>query len=119
MKQFKLVEFTRVNHDFERKGTILRMKKSESQTKITPHKVEEVRKFLAEKSGSWVRKSAPQFDISPTTCWRIVNKQLHMRFYLHRAVQPLEDDHKEQRMKFCRWPLNLENPKAFVLIHRT
>ena len=71
-KQFQLVQFTKVNQEFEKKGTIFRKNKSENPTKITPQKVEEVRTFVIEKSCCSVRKSAPQLDIFPTTYWRIV-----------------------------------------------
>ena len=41
--KFQSVKFTRVNQDFEKKGTIFRKNKSENPTKITPQKVDEVR----------------------------------------------------------------------------
>ena len=53
--QFQLVEITRVNQNFEKDGTIFRENKSENPTQITPLRVEEVRTFLGEKSGSSVR----------------------------------------------------------------
>ena len=84
--QLRLTDFTRVNKDFDQNGSIFRKKKLENPTRKTPQKVEEVRSFLGEKSSSSVRKSAPQFDISPSTYWRIVKKHLNMRFYLHKAV---------------------------------
>ena len=71
-RQFKLVEFTGVNQDSEKKGTFFRKTKSENPTKITLQEVEDVRIFLGEKLCSSITKSAPQFDIFPTTYWRIV-----------------------------------------------
>ena len=102
-----------MNHGFDKNGTISR-KKQENPTKKTPEKVE-VRNFLDENSSASIRKSARQFDVSPTTYRRIVRKQLNMRFYLHKGVQPLTEAHKEQRMRFCEWLLNQDNPEAFVV----
>ena len=74
--------------------------------------------LLGEKSGNSIMKSAHQFDICPTTYWIIVKKTASHEVKLHRAVQPLIDDHREQRMKLCHWLLNQKNTETFVLIHR-
>ena len=78
-------------------------------------KVEDVRTFVNGKSRMSARKSAPLFDISTTTYWKILKKELHMRFYLDKAVHPRTEAHKQQRLKFCRWLLDQPEPETFML----
>ena len=77
--------------------------------------VEEVRTFVNGKSRTSAGKSAPLVDISTTKYWRILKKELQMRFYLDKAVHPITEARKEQRFKFCRWLFDHPDYETFVL----
>ena len=50
--------------------------------------------------------------LSPTTVWRILRYDTNVKFYRPSTVQPLAEDHKEQRRIFCN--RLLQQPDDFV-----
>ena len=68
--------------------------------------------MLNDKQQFPVRNIAPQLTLSPTTVWMIPRFDTKAKFYRPSTVQPLTEDHKQQRRIFCNWLL--QQPDDFV-----
>ena len=73
---------------------------------------EKLKVMLIDKQQFSVRNIAPLLTLSPTTVWRILRYDTKANFYRPSTIQPLTEDHKEQRKIFCNWLL--QQPDDFV-----
>ena len=112
-----LLHFFMVNANFDKNGTIHRKDRTTTQAPIkrSPEKIEEIFNFIAQNKRNSVRKSSQLVDISDTTLWRVVKKDLRVNLFHSKCVQPLTEAHKEQRMKFWRCLLEQPNPEIFII----
>jgi len=74
-----------------------------------------LKNFIVQYKRNSVRKSSQLVDISDTTLWRVVKKDLRVNLFHSKCVQPLTEAHKEQRMKFWRCLLEQPNPEIFII----
>ena len=71
-----------------------------------------MRNIAYDKQQFSVRNIVPQLALSSTTVWMILRYDTNAKFYRPSTVQPLTEDHKEQRRIFCNWLL--QQPDDFV-----
>ena len=110
--QFTAKDFERVNNHFDITGSVHETPKKRPRTKRTRENAETLQVMLDDKQQFSVRNIAPQLTVSPTTVWRILRYDTKAKFYRPSTVQPLTEDHKEQRRIFCNWLL--QQPDDFV-----
>lgn len=103
---YKLYQFSRVNKEFEKRGSVHSKQRIRPKTKRTEEKKEEVESFFAEQPSFSLRQAAPNLSISVSTLRNILKFDLNKKFYHITSVQRLQEPHKEQRRQFCQWLLN-------------
>ena len=109
--QFTAKDFESVNHHFDITGSVHETlpppQKKRLRTKRTRENAEKLKVMLNDKQQFSVRTIAPQLTLSHTTVRRILRYDTKTKFYRPSTVQPLTEDHKEQRRIFCNWLLPL------------
>ena len=109
---YLLKDFSRVNDHFEKDGSILKTPVKRQKTKRTHENLQKIQEMLEEKVQFSVRNVAPKLSLSTSTVWRLLRYDSKAKFYRPSTVQPLTEDHMEQRRKFCSWLL--QQPADFT-----
>lgn len=94
---------------FRETGSILRKEGSGRPKKRTGEAIEQVRQIINEAPRTSVRRLAQQVELAPSTCQKILKKDLQLYPYRMLAVQRLHETDYAQRVTFCRWFLNAVN----------
>ena len=110
--KYAINDFIRVNNHFDRTGTVHSGPWQRPKPKRSQENVEKINEMLQQTEQLSVRKIAPQLQLSPTTVWRILRYDSKAKFYRPSTVQPLTQDHMNQRKVFCNWLL--DKPEDFV-----
>jgi hypothetical protein len=84
---------------------LIKSKLDRRKTAQTAENVEKVSQALDEASSDSRPTSSRRLDnelhISPSTCWRILRKVLHVKPYYIKLVHKLNEDNFDRRMEFC------------------
>jgi len=105
---YQLLQFIRVNEEFEKSGSVVKKPKNRPCTKRTAENLNKLSNMMEEGSLVSLRQAAPNVSVSAATAWRMLRYDAKAKFYRVTAVQPLTEAHKEQRRQFCEWILEQE-----------
>lgn len=96
--------FARVYATFKQFGTVVRPRKRERPTRSVEN-IEMVRRIATDASGNdeslSTRRIVAQTNISLTSLWRILRKDLKLKPYRLKLVHKLNEDDYDRRMEFC------------------
>ena len=105
--------FRKVINYFEINGSVNQVSKigrpAESKTVRTDANIEAVRQLIEADHSLSVRALALALDISSTSVWRILRKNIKIFPYKSKTTNVLELRHLEERPRFCSWLLQQEN----------
>ena len=93
---YKLHQFTRVNQEFERRGSVDKKPRKRTCTKRTAETLEQVEKMMVEENLTSLRKAAPNIFVSTFILWKILRYDVKAKFYGVTSVQPFTDVHKKR-----------------------
>ena len=104
--QYHLKDFSRVNDQFEKNGSILKTPVKHTKSKRTNENLQKIQDVLKKKVQFSVRNVAPKLSLSTSTVWRLLRYDSKAKFYRPSTVQPLTEADMDQRRKFCSWLLD-------------
>lgn len=100
----RLPAFLRVIKRFQATGTVKQRSPPGRPSNLREH-VADVEAVVEDVKNTSISSISSQLNISKTTVWRILRKELKFYPYTPKTVQPLTDRHKIDRSAFCNWIL--------------
>ena len=100
--KYKLYQFSRVNKEFEKWGSVVCKQMVAKKTRRAESKKEEVERLFAEDPFLSLRQAAPNVSVCMSTLHKILKYDMKHKFHRITSVQRLQETHKEQRCQFCQ-----------------
>ena len=95
--------FLRVIQRFKDTGSLVPNRPTcRSSVVLSDENCDRVLALIQQDSTLSIRKLSSELNLSYTTIWRILRKELHMHPYKPKAVVPLTGEHKLARVEFCQ-----------------
>lgn len=94
---------------FRETGSVLRKEGSGRPKKRTEEVIENVRQIMEDAPRTSLRRLSQQVQLVPSTCQKILKKDIHLYPYRLMSVQQLQEIDYPQRVEYCHWFQNTLN----------
>ena len=106
-------QFARVVDRFLERGNVQHKKSSgRPVSQVTDENARRVKDIIENDSTKSIRQISTDLNLSVWTVWQLLRRTLKLFPYKPKNVQPLTQQHRDQRLEFCNWVLT--KPQVFM-----